>query len=1320
MTRSMGRGPNPSVLGRSAAALLAIAVVGTGCATSVGDIDRTQPDLISKDHFKGQWFVRETVVNVPVTSPASFIGEPGTLETVVWDVQQDWLVGYRAYELVPGLDGQAESDRAKPGVQPVTTGLGDGRDPDVYKGNPVVAYRISEHVDVQRGYNARTGEQTNVISENSSDRQWFERSFMRVDWSDNAVDSFNTEPRAFWPIFGQQSTMESFIPENEGGANAFRVELAEDGTAGYIDFTVRRTVVPSIMGCVAMWNSGFGDCTGEELQIRTSLLKVDPEREQEYVPLVYDDRRQGEFGYFRVERPTYDRKLGNTFTGLIQLAGRHDLWENSRDEAGEPLEYAIRTLRPLTYALSENYPENMLQVTNEIAQDYDTAMKRVAAATRGQEVSDLEEDLIADTGNDCLFCLDLNEDHHARNGDLRYNFIYWVDDLQAAGPLGFGPSSLNPETGRIVSASAYVYGASVDRYAESAKQIVELMIPENQGGLTEEELTSGQYFREAIRGDLNPIDPRATARFDQLSGDDLMREVLGDNGFKNLKHFEQVGVDGLAPAIPGLDSSRLRRIVGTELEARMIPEEWVRDADRGGSNYLKARADVMRRIAEAKGEVPPDFGPMGHLSVTNWFGGDALNELQQLEDLASRNNLWLAKFDDPTVAGLARQVMEMGLAGDELYQYLRERVFRAVMLHELGHTLGLRHNFAGSADALNYHDEYWDHRVKTIDHLSQYMEQELPVTQAFTRSNCSITGPMVRSDGMAAPGTDTIEGCEEQREAGMAEFQYSSIMDYGGRFNADIHGLGHYDIAALGSGYGDLVEVFGPGAMEGMDSGGERLGVNVRTAMLRANTVRNPILSQGLDNSIAIQSNRGRGLGHYANYPALLGGYQNIRDRQFIPRSEYLQNLEAANDLPAADRAMMPVKVPYLSCYDEFVDAVDTCHRWDQGADNYEIVQNNLNGYREYYVFNNFQRDRIGFDSFQVFLRTAQRYFLPLTNMYQHWFWGVAVTRLTPGRTPRGELGFIAARAGFDRMWNTLSTPDYGAHVYVPGDASQEGMYFPTGEEACPDVVGDVLVPADGVVVPTGGFTSMPECVDVARGLGRSFFSRYDSSGYDVYRRVLESGHFYDTMAAMIALQQSNASVVGIGSDVAADSRQFRIPYNLIFDTELNGLFSSIYNEADNGYGMHIVRAEGRPAEVLQRGVFGSMTNEQAAGWPIIAPGRTYTTRVQALVAGMNLLDGSLNAKFAKRGQISLLGSGEERTAPAGFEIVSVTDPATSRTYIAYRAIDGSEGPWYAADAVEQTRAALEASEEPLVDPPVRRAFGDLELVRLAYSIFGD
>src|SRR5262245_26930267 len=110
MTRCVNRRVDSGVLGLGAVALLGALALGTGCAQSIGDIDRTQPDLVSKEHFRdSEWFLRETVVDVPPTSPTSMVGDMGQLEEVVWDIQENWLVGYRAYEQIPGLDGTAAS-----------------------------------------------------------------------------------------------------------------------------------------------------------------------------------------------------------------------------------------------------------------------------------------------------------------------------------------------------------------------------------------------------------------------------------------------------------------------------------------------------------------------------------------------------------------------------------------------------------------------------------------------------------------------------------------------------------------------------------------------------------------------------------------------------------------------------------------------------------------------------------------------------------------------------------------------------------------------------------------------------------------------------------------------------------------------------------------------------------------------------------------------------------------------------------------------------------------------------------------------------------
>ena len=128
------------------ASLLCLAVTLASCAQDVGDIDRTQPNLLPKAMFRDHaWFLRQTVTDVPPTSSFSFVGETSTLEIVNWEIQQEYLVGYRAYEKVPGSDSDADHSQGTAGAQPVREGRGSGRDPGQFKGNPVVAYEILDH-----------------------------------------------------------------------------------------------------------------------------------------------------------------------------------------------------------------------------------------------------------------------------------------------------------------------------------------------------------------------------------------------------------------------------------------------------------------------------------------------------------------------------------------------------------------------------------------------------------------------------------------------------------------------------------------------------------------------------------------------------------------------------------------------------------------------------------------------------------------------------------------------------------------------------------------------------------------------------------------------------------------------------------------------------------------------------------------------------------------------------------------------------------------------------------------------------------------------
>lgn len=1227
--------PNLTSSGFGLGALL---VLLTSCAQSVGDIDRTQPDLVPKDAFEGQWFIRQSVIDVPATSTGAFIGEMQDMEVVVWEVQEDALVGYRAYEKVPGSEAQAEGGSGVASPE-VPESLGAGKDKTLFKGNPIVAYTITSHVDVQRDYNPRTGEQTNVISENTTDRPWQERQWMRVDWSENVVDNFLHKPSF---MFGASQRAE-FIPESEGGADAFRMEADEDGKVNYIDFTERHFVEPNVFGCImALRANEIGDCTSDEIKVRTSLLKVDVAREQDYEPMFYDDRRQGEFGYFRTERPSYDRGRGNTFTGLQQFANRHEIWAENRDSRGNLKPYADRKLRPVVYHLSPGYPQDLVQVAEQMAEEYDKIMKEVAAAARGQSFEELASDVKKDTGGACLFCLNLNKDGAARIGDLRYNFMYWVDDDQQIGPLGYGPSSAHPQTGRIVSSAAYVYGAAIDRYAVTAKDIVDGL----NGELSEDDLIGFDYIKEAVREGLYGVPSSAAEELATIPLDEVSARVLGDKATGRLNLFKELGpAKALTPYSPGYAEAALRRIQGTELESLMVSDEMETLFDPHGYFPFK----LGDRFTVIQGTNIP--------SVVHWGTKKAIDQLDEINNFASKNNLWLEEFSDPAIVGLAREMQRKNIKGEELRKRLKESVYRAVMLHEVGHTVGLRHNFGGSADALNYHDEYWELRAKTLPQAVTAANDSPNSLVPYLRSNCAVIDATSE-----AP-------CEEQVNGRMAEFQYSTIMDYGSRFNVDSNGLGHWDRAAIASAYGNLVEVFDESV---------RVSQEVRSGIQDANNQLTPVLGQGLPNALDR---------HYSDLPNLLGGVGNLGKRKFIPRSEWDNSSEAG-----------PLKVPYMSCYDEFVGAVDTCNRWDFGADNFEITADYIQRYKEYYVFNNFQRDRVGFNGFDVFARVAGRFLLPITGMYQHWLFDRFGGKSQA--TPQAALGTLATRQGFYTLWNIMAAPGYGSYD------ERNDTYVQVTQSPKRELDETLQAP-----------------LYIAPGQGRRTFSRLDlNSGYNPFQRVLESGHFYDQMAALLALTNSDATVLGAGGDIQGDLLSYSIPYYLIFDDDLNTLFSGVFTEDYAKYSPRLVNGK-----LVERDVFNTVAASEFDAAPVVETRAAFLVRIQSLIYAAASFKSNYDTEFLKKAQISILGSGDDRMPPPGFEPVIAHNPIVGTSYVAYRPIDPARQgeSWLGAELVarlNELSEALAASQDP--EEQTRLGFaisdvtGDIEIVRTLYELF--
>ncbi len=298
------------------------ASVFAGCTGAQEDVERVQVNLVDKDIFQGEWWVLETVVDADgdatsIGRDASFYVFPGgsgwtdyaldngqspVIGKIRWVVDEDYLFAYRSYELIDG-------------------GNDDGRDPG-FQGQPLAAFPIEGHVDVRRDYSGVTGEETNVIIENTSDRRWYERDYMRVDWSQNMIQSFaflgdHIDIDSPWhresvpfdihndeshPDFAKNYAPQ-FVRIGEDADYRWRHEWPEgtEDTVHYMSFTTMTMISPGD-SCLYV---GGGTCQTLSVPMRLAFLRVPPEHE--FASQTESHEQFDRFGLFRTYQRSYIR-----------------------------------------------------------------------------------------------------------------------------------------------------------------------------------------------------------------------------------------------------------------------------------------------------------------------------------------------------------------------------------------------------------------------------------------------------------------------------------------------------------------------------------------------------------------------------------------------------------------------------------------------------------------------------------------------------------------------------------------------------------------------------------------------------------------------------------------------------------------------------------------------------------------------------------------------------------------------------------------------------------------------------------------------------
>ncbi|MEO0813072.1 MAG: zinc-dependent metalloprotease, partial [Myxococcota bacterium] len=257
-----------------------------------------------------------------------------------------------------------------------------------------------------------------------------------------------------------------------------------------------------------------------------------------------------------------------------------------------------------------------------------------------------------------------------------------------------------------------------------------------------------------------------------------------------------------------------------------------------------------------------------------------------------------------------------GQPWDEIYSRARQEIYRAVQAHEVGHTLGLRHNFEGSYDAMNFHDEFWENYN---------------------------------------PATEQVERVDGSGNATDVErYMYSSIMDYMPRPFDDWGGIGKYDEAAIAFGYGQLVEIWEPEAAAFyLDDlmflndytriprflGGDMSCItgngDCHPDMLTALTTNsNTEISQAVNSYLFDAKN-------YGSLPANSSEVvTRLNQRRFVRFDEIFQAYRDFYTGNGSDIFFNLKEVDYRFCPDERVfPNNEECQRWDKGANYREIIR---------------------------------------------------------------------------------------------------------------------------------------------------------------------------------------------------------------------------------------------------------------------------------------------------------------------------------------------------------------------------------------------
>lgn len=1104
----------------------AMAVAGCNVPRSE-DINTVQPGYVRKAIFQdgSDWHYRRTVVKSETVQSIITEGAGDIwIDRVTFEIQEDVLIARKPDQAVPGA-----------GLDVLLSGNDD------YRGVILAAWPITSHFDIIRDYNTLTGRETNRIVENTVDRPWYERDYMRVDFDNNLVDSSWFGSRAFgWnALLNWVATGDYWTNLETQPTDPYASRFSDD----YIEITDNVMIGMDLLECAqftgfSIW--GYGNCGFGEAKMRHSFVKVD--ESNDYVPRFFpdsyvvqgpngepiEDPDTGEvvrepifnrFGFYRFQTPVYDRGYGFTEEGRTFRATVFNIWETSRDENGDPLPYAERQEKPIIYYLNAEYPARYRETARRVEAEYDRVLREMVADLKGVPVDQIGT-MFEIRDNDCRESNIIQT--VVENPELYFAVERAVCAEDQVCNLGanLGNSAMSAQPGSeemeaLVTALQAEIGIgnlnTVCTSLEAASMDPQTGVPafdwQRIGDLRHNMIVWIANPQRTGWGGYGPMHSDGQTG-ETLAGTSYLKGIAYERQAANVADWicfmnDEEGCSNVEVAY-GQD---IRRQTAATLQRALAMSD--QRPSESSMQALRQRLSALR--AGPNGGLPQD--PTGN-SVANRLRrieGTAIEDAVITPEMvaALTEGQYMPDRDGPP--GELREQFNLRYLVEEFDPFAPKRLQARKTLNEMGYCFleaDFDPHFAGMA--LDLKDMSREERFQIIADrmVAHVMLHELGHNFGLLH-NFEASFDALNYNRRF---WENINGTEEQQiQANIDEWRTSSVMDYlpsGKGAFSDF--LAPYDIAAIRFGYGNQVQVFDSDAVDPNLQGGEDL------AQWRYYNDYRKLPDHLCGGSCGSQEQA---------MDALTGRSWVDFDPQDPPRNE----------------------VPYLYCPDFFSRTTPFCATFDYGSSLSEIQANYYSMWKDYFFFNNFSRDRlvpIGWNLSQAFIPLFLHFdFMDVVS--QHF----QVRSMTDPNFQGTDLEADMAATLFNSM-NTaleiLATPTPNRYCAIENVGSlSRPLYLTWGNTAgC-----DPYKPVDELVDDGINAIDMPigEARPLTLGLSRDFEERQ----WDWV------GSFFDKLNTVLYIGLSRPRLLRF--NYAVDQRNFFLSTYRLFEPEIRQLFENLF-----------------------------------------------------------------------------------------------------------------------------------------------------------------